>query len=467
MERTSRTARIVLVALLAVMLTVGVASPAFALTSAKVTVDEETGGQPTRFTVVVQTDKDAAISSMDLMFPTGFDLTNMKLTGPDPTKYDYDVVTLEGLRRVKNAPTGTVKGETLSVAFDPAIAPDSSLRIQIRNVDTPIKGGTYALKVSYTAETTGTAGSGSVTRTDDTMRFSYLTPPTAEVISRWMDKQPAITSWNSIKALGMFFKPQLLVTSTPLLFAGWLMALAMVGLGFPLAIVGGLAISFMKMSKIAPVRWISAIYINVIRGTPLFLQIFVVFIGLRIAGFRASDFVSAVAVLAINSSAYLAEIFRAGIQSISKGQFEAASSLGMTYRQSMQYVIIPQTVKRVLPTMTSEFILLFKDTALFAAIGIFELMMYANNYVARVANLTPYVVAAGYYLIITIPLINMVGMLEAKLAQSEHGQAPPDNKKRRGFFGPLALSVDPYRAGASIAGDADAIGETSDKGWRP
>jgi polar amino acid transport system substrate-binding protein len=462
MERTPRIARVVLVACLAAVIVIGLVPSAFAIQSAKVTVDEETGGQPTRFTVVVQTDKDASISSMDVVFPVGFDLTSMKLQGPDPTKFDFDVVTLEGLRRVKNAPVGSVKGETLSVAFDPAIAPDSNLRIQIRNVDTPIKGGTYTLKLAYTAETTGTATTGTVRRTDDTMRFSYLTPPTAEVISRWMDKQPAITSWNSVKALGMFFKPQLLVTSTPLLFAGWLMALGMVAVGFPLAIVGGLAISFMKMSKLPPVRWIAAIYINVIRGTPLFLQIFVVFLGLRIAGIRASDFTSAVAVLAINSSAYLAEIFRAGIQSISKGQFEAASSLGMTYRQSMQYVIIPQTVKRVLPTMTSEFILLFKDTALFAAIGIFELMMYANNYVARVANLTPYVVSAGYYLIITIPLINMVGMLEAKLAQSEHGQAPPDKKKRRGFFGPLALSVDPYRAGAAIAADADAIGSTSE-----
>jgi polar amino acid transport system substrate-binding protein len=87
------------------------------------------------------------------------------------------------------------------------------------------------------------------------------------------------------------------------------------------------------------------------------------------------------------------EIFRAGIQSINRGQLEAASSLGMTYRQAMQYVIIPQTVKRVLPTMTSEFILLFKDTAIFSAFGIIELVP-CELIVSRTGNLTPFVVAA-------------------------------------------------------------------------
>jgi len=102
-------------------------------------------------------------------------------------------------------------------------------------------------------------------------------------------------------------------------------------------------------------------YVNVIRGTPLFLQIYIAFFGLPLLGINPNKYLLGILVLALNSSAYLAEIFRAGIQSISKGQFEAASSLGMNYWQSMQYVIIPQTVKRVLPTMTSEFILLYKD----------------------------------------------------------------------------------------------------------
>ncbi len=434
MDRCSRSARFAVTLAVTSLVFLMLAVPAFALMNPTVTVDQQTGGQPTRFTVVMVTDTDASIDSMDLVFPKGFDLS----------KVTFDVVTLEGLVRVPNSPKGSASGETLSMRFKPVIAAKNTLRIQVYGVETLIKGGTYPLKVVYSAETTGSAGAKIVRRADDSMRFSYNTPPTSEVISRWLDKQPAVKSWNSVKALGIFFKPQLIVTSIPLLFFGWLLAIGLVLFAFPLAITGGLAVAFMKMSKVPPLRWIAGAYINVIRGTPLFLQIFVTFIGLRIAGLRASDYVSAVLVLAINSSAYLAEIFRAGIQSISKGQFEAASSLGMTYRQSMQYVIIPQTVKRVLPTMTSEFILLFKDTALLSAVGVFELMMYANNYVARVANLTPYVVSAAYYLLVTIPLINLVGKLEVRLAISEHGQAPPDAKKpgRRGLFWRAAPAED-------------------------
>jgi polar amino acid transport system substrate-binding protein len=106
----------------------------------------------------------------------------------------------------------------------------------------------------------------------------------------------------------------------------------------------------------------------------------------------------------------------------------------MSYAQSMQYVIIPQTVKRVLPTMTSEFILLFKDTALLAAVGVFELMTRAQNLASRNGNLTPFIVAAVYYLIVTIPLINWVGSLEERLAVSEHGQAPKQRSRRGGLF---------------------------------
>ncbi len=106
----------------------------------------------------------------------------------------------------------------------------------------------------------------------------------------------------------------------------------------------------------------------------------------------------------------------------------------MTYWQAMQHVIIPQTVRRVLPTMTSEFILLFKDTALLSAVGIFELMMNSKNSAANAGNVTAYTVAAVYYLVITIPLINWVQRLEARLALSETGQTPPTVRKRRGVL---------------------------------
>jgi His/Glu/Gln/Arg/opine family amino acid ABC transporter permease subunit len=435
MDRSSRAARLLLAALLALLALTLFATPAMALTDPKVTLDQEIGGLPTRFTFVTVTDADASIPAMDIVFPKGFDLT--KLT--------FDVVTLEGLVRSPIVSTGGASGEKFSVQFRPSLPPNATLRIQIYDVIPPNQGGTSRLKVEYSAESTGSGAPSVVQRAAETSSFSYRSPSWADFAERWLDQQPAVTKFNSIKALGMFFKPQLIVRSTPRLLLGWLYAIWLVACAFPLAIAGGLALAFMKMSKVPPARWIAAAYINVIRGTPLFLQMFVAFIGLRIGGIRSSDTVTAIAVLAVNSSAYLAEIFRAGIQSINKGQLEASSSLGMTYRQSMQYVIIPQTVKRVLPTMTSEFILLFKDTALLAALGVGEVMYGAQNIVATTGNMTPFVVGAVYYLIMTIPLINIVGKLEASLALSEHGQEPP-KKRKSGFFRALAVSNDPYRA---------------------
>ncbi|MDA3935397.1 MAG: amino acid ABC transporter permease, partial [Actinomycetota bacterium] len=130
-------------------------------------------------------------------------------------------------------------------------------------------------------------------------------------------------------------------------------------------------------------------------------------------------------VLSLNSSAYLCEIFRAGIQSIPRGQMEAARSLGMTAPKAMFYVIIPQTVRRILPTMMSEFILLFKDTSLLAAVGIGEIVLRAREVAAAQFNPSPYVLAAVFYLLLTIPLGRFVANLEDRLAASAgKGGAP-------------------------------------------
>ena len=155
--------------------------------------------------------------------------------------------------------------------------------------------------------------------------------------------------------------------------------------------------------------------VNIIRGTPAFLQIYIAFFGLPLAGVKVDDYVLGVIVMAMNSSAYLCEIFRAGIQSIPKGQNEAARSLGMNAFQTLLYVMIPQTFRNVLPTLTSEFILLYKDTSLLAAVGVVEIVMNARTIVATTGSITPYVVAALFYLVITLPLARLVSGLEARL----------------------------------------------------
>jgi len=428
---TRRTAALGMALLLAVMMLGVLAGPALALEDAKVTIKAETGGVPTRFTFVGTLDPDGPTDSVTFTYPEGFDL------GEGRTQ----VVTLDGLTRIPVTAGTSVDGQELTLVFAPSIPAESSLRVEMFDIMTPIKGGKYPIGVTYVV-----AGQ---ERSAEGLSVSYKTPPREEIISRALDQQAWVQAWNGFKPTGLFFKPQLIAVAVPLLFWGWLYSISMILFAFPLAIAGGLALAFAKMSRIAIVRWLASAYINVIRGTPLFLQIAIFFIGLRIAGIRVNDFSTAIFVLALNSSAYLAEIFRAGIQSINKGQLEAASSLGMTYRQSMQFVIIPQTVKRVLPTMTSEFILLFKDTAIFSAFGIIELMYRANSIVSRTGNLTPFVVAAVYYLLITIPLINYVGKLEQHLAIAEGGQgASTGGRPKRGKLQGVPVEVDPIHASA-------------------
>ena len=406
LRRTRLTSTLLLLVVLCLSLSFGLAAPhaARAIEGAGVTMNEEVGGVPTRFTFEGLVEKDTTVTAATFVFPEHFDLSKTRV----------EALTLVGLKRVPLKATAQITGTTIKVALDPPVAAGSTLRFYIYDVVPPIKGGKFTLGMTY-------VGNGETKKVEG-LTFAYTTPSRSELASRWLDTQAWVASFNSVKAFSLFFKPQLIAIAVPLLFMGWTLSIAFVIFAFPIAIAGGLALAFAKMSKIAPLRWIAGAYVNVIRGTPLFLQMFVFFIGLRIAGIRVNDFVTAVGVLALNSSAYLTEIFRAGIQSISKGQFEAASSLGMTYRQSMQYVIIPQTVKRVLPTMTSEFILLFKDTALLSALGVIELMYRANSIVSRTGNLTPFVVAAVYYLVVTIPLINWVGRLEHRLAIAEGGQ---------------------------------------------
>jgi len=424
--------RLALIALL-VIVAVLVPTAAFGLTAAdtKVTIDQTTGGRATRFTFETATSGSETVSSIDFAFPPGSDVSSATV----------DAVTLVGLNRSNVTVQATMEGETLKVAFSPAVEPSSTLRVVLHDVVTPPAGGTQPLKATAVTQ----AGPMALPE----LSFKQTSPTLAERISYWLDNQAWVAAWNKVAILNAFFKPQLIVQAVPLLFYGWLLSIGLIAVAYPLAIPIGLATAFLKMSKIPPLRWIASVYINVIRGTPLFLQIYIAFFGLPLIGVRLPDIPMGMLVLAINSAAYMAEIFRAGIQSINKGQFEAASSLGMTYAQAMQHVIIPQTVRRVLPTMTSEFILLFKDTALLSAVGVFELMMYSKNHAANVGNVTAYTVAAAYYLVVTVPLILWVQKLEARLALSETGQTVAAPRKRGDL---KAEDADPSTAPSGISG---------------
>lgn len=188
----------------------------------------------------------------------------------------------------------------------------------------------------------------------------------------------------------------------------------------------GLLICLMRMSKIKIFKWLASGYIQILRGTPLFVQIFIIYFGLPQFGIQfpsigniSSEFISGAFALSINSSAYVAEIFRSGIQSVDKGQMEASRSLGLGYIDTMRFVIVPQAIKNVLPALGNEFITLVKESSIISVIGVQELMFRGGIVRTSIAKpFEPYIVVAIMYLIITTILSWLVGLLEKKLAQS-------------------------------------------------
>lgn len=184
-------------------------------------------------------------------------------------------------------------------------------------------------------------------------------------------------------------------------------------------LIFGLFIALLKLSKLKVFRFIATVYIDVIRGLPLILLIFIIYFGLSYLGLNFSRFTAGVVALTVCYAAYEAEIYRAGIESIHKGQMEASRSLGMTYMQSMRYVVLPQAIRRVIPPLSNEFIMLTKDTALVAFIGLSEAFLVGKEGMGRDANVTPLVGVALFFLLVTIPAMRVVQYLEVRLSQGD------------------------------------------------
>lgn len=187
----------------------------------------------------------------------------------------------------------------------------------------------------------------------------------------------------------------------PSLLHGTLMTLLLVFVTMLVSPVGGLFIALGRISRFKPLSTLCWLDIWIFRGTPLLLQLFFIYYGLPAIGITLDPLTAALLGLCLNYSAYLAEIIRAGIQSIDDGQTEAAKALGMTYRQTMRRVIIPQTYKRIIPPFANEFIALIKDTALVSTIAMVELMRAADQMFNAYFNVSVLFFAALIYLAIT------------------------------------------------------------------
>ena len=213
----------------------------------------------------------------------------------------------------------------------------------------------------------------------------------------------------------------IITENLPLLLKGAGITLEITALSVGLGLLIGMFVGVAKLSDNRLIRGLASVYVDCIRGTPLLVQIFLVYFALpQIIGHRIDPFVAAVGACSINSGAYVAEIFRAGIQSIDKGQMEAGRPVGLTYATTMRCVIIPQAFKNVLPALGNELITLLKETSVVTVIGLRDLtkgalIIQSKTYQAFV----PFFAIAAMYLVMVLGLSWLMGKLERRMRQSD------------------------------------------------
>lgn len=192
-------------------------------------------------------------------------------------------------------------------------------------------------------------------------------------------------------------------------------------LGVLFGFILGLIIALMRMSGAAILKFIATAYIEIMRGTPMLVQLFIIHYSLAAFDIKFTPIQSGILTLSLNSAAYLAEIFRAGIQGVDRGQLEAARSLGMTKRKAMRHIILPQAFKGVLPAIGNEFIVIIKESSIVSFIGVMDIMYQAQILRGSTfAALNPLLVAAVIYFIMTFVLSKLLGVLERKLSASDN-----------------------------------------------
>lgn len=371
-------------------------------------------GTETRVTFQGQLDEGESLSSLTLELPEGSVIPLDEVS----------VTAFEDLDRADVTADVVAEGDHgITVNFSDGVPAGALIMVEINNMKFPEGAGSYDLVGSYTNSAGDTADLGAAE-----YPIEVEVPTPVEQFSTWLGEQGWVQAWNSNKFLHLFLDPQIAIVSIPVVFGGWLLSLGLVAISFPLAMPLGLILAFMRISRNKILRGLGGLYINIVRGTPLFLQIYIAFFGLPLLGISLDNFMLGIIVLMMNSGAYLAEIFRAGIQSISSGQYEAARSLGMTRIQSMKSVILPQMALRVIPTTTSEFILMYKDTSLLAAVGVMEVMMFSKTITAATGNVTPYIVAAAFYLIVTLPATKIINKLEKHIDDRLNGRLKKKSK---------------------------------------
>ena len=211
-----------------------------------------------------------------------------------------------------------------------------------------------------------------------------------------------------------FFNVPVLIRAFPLLISGLWVTLEIGITSIVAGLVGGMFLALLRLYAPAPMRAVAKIYTDFFRSIPLLVLLIIVYYALPFVGIRFSPFFSAVAALTLVSIAYTAEIFRAGIEAIPRGQFEASEALGLSYRPMMVDVILPQAIKIVIPPLTNNCINVIKDTALASVVAMPDLLKQATQAQALMANPSPLIGAAIIYVAFLWPLVTIVARLEKR-----------------------------------------------------
>jgi His/Glu/Gln/Arg/opine family amino acid ABC transporter permease subunit len=211
--------------------------------------------------------------------------------------------------------------------------------------------------------------------------------------------------WGVVEAKGAYFLSTLL--------GGLPETASVAAASLAFALVFGLVVALLRLSRWRLFRLPAIAFVEIFRGTPALVQLFVIYFGLPDIGFQPTPLQAAIVGLGLNGAAYLSEVYRAGIESIHRGQMEAALSLGMTPTHAMRYIVLPQAIRTMLPPITNFAIVLLKDTAIVFAVGVVEIMALARQLVTEtLQSAVIYLMAGGIYLCLTIPMARIALRLE-------------------------------------------------------
>lgn len=211
-----------------------------------------------------------------------------------------------------------------------------------------------------------------------------------------------------------FFNADVLLSSLPALLRGLWNTLLLGLLAIAVGVPAGLVVSLIRLYAPKPLRLLTTIYIDVFRAVPVLVVLILIYYALPFLGIRLSSWASAVLAFSIVMAAYSAEIFRSGIESVPRGQFEAAAALGIPFLVTLRKVILPQALRIVIPPTTSNCVSMFKDTSLASTVALPELLKEATDAQALYANPTPLIGAALVYIIFLWPMVRLVSLLEKR-----------------------------------------------------